>query len=302
MLRTNEKKLVKISVTGSVNHPTLAAAGYNVGADGVLRVLPGVGGITYNCRVGDPCVGLAADHVEPGVSMRQQGRSNDRQNAALNILACVGNKARVISGDAKGAAGTVTGKHGGIDHVLVDFDEPTKKKMAVGDKIQVEAYGTGLAFEDLAGVRIMNCDPTLLAAMKLKELPGGRIEAPVAAVVPACIMGSGLGHNSCHTGDYDIQMFDEKTVAEYGLGELRFGDIVAITDADHSFGRIYKTGAVSVGVVVHSDSDVSGHGPGVTTLLTSTDGLITPRVTSRANLVYLLDLKKKKPAAKRKKK
>ena len=28
---------------------------------------------------------------------------------------------RVVSGDAKGAIGVVTGKHGGVNHVLIDF-------------------------------------------------------------------------------------------------------------------------------------------------------------------------------------
>ena len=42
-------------------------------------------------------------------------------NSSLNVLACVGNEARVISGAAKGAKGTVCGTHGGVEHVIVDF-------------------------------------------------------------------------------------------------------------------------------------------------------------------------------------
>ncbi len=40
------------------------------------------------------------------------------------------------------------------------------------------------------------------------------------------------------------------------------GDLVAIMDADHSFGRIYKEGAVSIGIVVHSDCVLAGMGQG----------------------------------------
>ncbi len=86
--------------------------------------MPGVGGITYNLRVGDLACGWEADHVEPGVSVENKendARSGQAANTAFNVLSCVGNKATVVTGDAKGAEGTVTGKHGGIEHVLVDF-------------------------------------------------------------------------------------------------------------------------------------------------------------------------------------
>jgi hypothetical protein len=45
---------------------------------------------------------------------------------------------------------------------------------------------------------------------------------------------------------------------------------------------------VSVGVVVHSRSDIAGHGPGVTTVLTSRSGKIHPIIDPRANLKRLL--------------
>lgn len=299
MLKTNENRLVMVSVMGEISHPTLPRAEYRIGADGSISLVPGVGGISFNCRVGDPAVGIVADHIEPGVSIRRMGRDSAQENAALNSLACVGNAAVVITGDAKGATGAVTGKHGGIEHVLVDFPESVMQKMAVGDRIQVFAFGAGLELTDFPDVRVLNCDPRLIAALKLKPLRDGRVEIPVALEVPARIMGSGLGANTCHRGDYDIQLFDPDTVREFGLAGLRLGDLVAIRDADHSFGRIYRGGAVSVGVVVHSDSAVSGHGPGVTTLFTSTKGRIAPRIDPLANLADRLGLRaplrKKKP-------
>ncbi len=109
--------------------------------------------------------------------------------------------------------------------------------------------------------------------------------------MPAKILGSGLGDHECYSGDYDIQLFDEATNKEYGLDSLRFGDIVAIIDADHSYGRIYKQGAISVGIVVHSDCVISGHGPGVTTLFTSTTGMIEPMIDVDANIASILKLR-----------
>ena len=42
-------------------------------------------------------------------------------------------------------------------------------------------------------------------------------------------MGSGLGRDNTFRGDYDINLFDPETVREFGLEDLRLGDIVAIT-------------------------------------------------------------------------
>lgn len=67
---------------------------------------------------------------------------------------------------------------------------------------------------------------------------------------------------------------------------------MAITDADHSYGRIYKKNAVSVGVVAHTDCVISGHGPGVTTVFTSSKGMITPKIDRNANLAHILKLRK----------
>lgn len=293
MLRMNVDRLVKISVFGEVASPIFGRGVYNISAEGVPVVLPGVGGITYNVRVGDPACGWEADHVEPGVSI--ENRENDPRfgqgaNAALNVLSCVGNEAVVVSGDAKGARGVVTGKHGGIEHVLVDFPPETLERLMLGDKVLVKAFGVGLKLLDFPDVRVMNLDPRFLEAIDPK-VEDGRLVVPVTHVVPAGIMGSGLGANQTYSGDYDIQLFDEGVRREFGLDDLRLGDLVAILDADHSFGRIYRRGAVSVGIVVHTNCVSSGHGPGVTTLFTSSGGRIVPRVDAGANIARLLGLR-----------
>jgi hypothetical protein len=293
MLRTNVDKLVKISVVGEVASPIYGRSVYNISAEGVPMVLPGVGGITYNVRVGDPACGWEADHVEPGVSI--ENKENDPTfgrgaNTALNVLSCVGNEAVVVSGDAKGAKGVVTGKHGGIEHVLVDFQPETLEKLMLGDEVLVKAFGVGLKLLDFPDVKVMNMDQRFLEALDPKPV-GDKLEVPVTHVIPAAIMGSGLGANQTYSGDYDIQLFDEATRKEYGLDDLRLGDLVAILDADHSYGRIYRKGAVSVGIVVHTNCVTSGHGPGVTTLFTSSTGKIIPKIDSKANIAYILKLR-----------
>ncbi|RKY03226.1 DUF4438 domain-containing protein [Candidatus Poribacteria bacterium] len=286
MIRTNADKLVKISVYGEISHPTVRP--YRISADGEPVALPATGGITYNVRVGDPAVGWEADHVEPGVSIKNP---NSSANDGLNTLACVGNEAVVVSGDAKGSRGVVVGKHGGIEHVLVDFPPDVLDKLMIGDKILIKACGLGLKLLDFPEVKVMNMDPGFLEAIGVEPDGEGNLVVPVTHTIPACIMGSGLGADNAYRGDYDIQLFDESIVKEYGLEDLRLGDLVAIIDADNTFGPVYRRGAVTIGIVVHTDCVTAGHGPGVTRLMTSRSGRIKPRIDPKANIAYILNLR-----------
>jgi len=292
-LRTNRDRLVKVSVVGEVVSPVVGEAIYKVSADGEPVILPGVGGITYNIRVGDLATGWMADHVEPGVSLENRvsdSRMPQAQSRALNVLSCIGNEALVVKGDAKGERGVVVGKHGGIEHVMVDFKPEAMERLVIEDRVMVRAYGVGLKLLEIPEVKVFNTDPGFLDALD-PGIADGKLEVPVTHEVPAAMMGSGLGRSHVASGDYDITMFCEGTVEEYGLGDLRFGDLVAITDADHSFGRIYRRGAMSVGIVTHSNCVTAGHGPGVTTLFTSKTGAIRPVIDPDANIAKILRLR-----------
>ena len=70
----------------------------------------------------------------------------------------------------------MTGTHGGIEHVLVDFEPDVLDKMAISDKIQVRACGQGLEIDDFPGVRCMNLDPGLLDKMGVAATEGGVLE------------------------------------------------------------------------------------------------------------------------------
>lgn len=289
-ISTNRDRLVRVAVVGQIAPQEFEfgwTSPYLISNEGVPRIVPGTGGITYNVRVGDRIKGIVGDHVEPAVSARNP---DPNANGGFNILSCVGNRATVVDGDAKGAVGTVTGTHGGIEHVMIDFPEETLRQMVVGDKIQVEAWGVGLAIDEFPDIRCTGLDPDLFSRW-ITETRNGKLVVPVAKTAPAAIMGSGLGRNNVYRGDYDINLFDEKMVEEYGLDELRFGDFVAILNADSTYGRHYYTGAVSVGIVVHGDSYVAGHGPGVTGLLTSRAGEIEPVIDAKANIADVLGLR-----------
>lgn len=282
-MQTNVHRLVKLSVQGQIS-PPLKRNQYTVQHQGQPMILPGVGGITYNVKIGDPVMGWVGDHVEPGVSVKVTGKQDKLlENAGLNFLTCIGNQARVISGDAKGETGFVTGKHGGIEHVLVYFQEDVLEKLAIEDKILFKSYGLGLEILDVPSVKVMNMDPELLSKIPVEQ-KNDILEVPVTATIPPELMGSGLGALSAYSGDYDLTTADRDLICELGLEELRFGDLVALKDTDHSYGRCFRRGAITIGVVVHSDCVVAGHGPGITTIFTSAEGKIKPFEDKNANI------------------
>jgi len=280
MLVTNRDKLPVMSVSGEVWHPKARAEG-RANVDGEVIWLPGTGGITYNAKIGDSCIGWVADHLEPGVTARHKDES---QNNAFTIFSCIGNEATVKSGDAKGGKGIVTGKHGGCEHLIIHFPQDILEKLDTGDKITVKSTGQGMKLLDYPQIMLRNVSPDLLDKMNIQEQPNGVIKVGAAKIIPADIMGSGLGMVGTAQGDYDITMFCEETIQQYGLNDLRFGDIVAIKNADTRYGRSYKKGACTIGVIIHGNSVTPGHGPGVTTLITSHLPLIEPFLDDGANL------------------
>jgi hypothetical protein len=206
----------------------------------------------------------------------------------LQFHACAGNPVRSISGEAKGGTGYVIGHHGGSEHVIVEFPRSVKERMSYDDKLIIRGRGQGLKLLEFPEVSVFNLGPELLHKMGI-EASSGVLRVPITTKVPATCMGSGVGATQPGTGDYDIMTSDPDTVEEYGLDKIRLGDFVALIDHDNRFGRTYRKGAVTIGIVVHSNCLSAGHGPGVTTLIT-TSGTpkIEPVLNPGANIADIL--------------
>ncbi|MEO0226047.1 MAG: DUF4438 domain-containing protein [candidate division WOR-3 bacterium] len=290
-MKTNRDKVVMISIQGKIVNPG-SSGRHAVDKAGQPFMLPGTGGIVYNVKVGDPAFGWAGDHIEPGVStVLDEKNRYDPTNIGYNFYACIGNEARVVSGDAKGDKGVVTGHHGGAEHVLIDFPYRTLEKLTLDDRILIKGYGQGFKLLDYPDIYIYNLDPGLFAKMGITENKSKKgITVPVAAIVPGELMGSGIGSTSMGTGDYDIMTTDEKLLKKHNLDKLRFGDFVAIMNHDNVFGRSYLKGAVTIGIVIHSDCRYAGHGPGVTTLISSKKPIIFPKIDRRANISDIMKI------------
>lgn len=292
-MQSNVDKLIAVSVMGHIASPSfpgLPAEPYRLDADGVPFLLPTYGSIVYNVSVGDSVYGWLADCVHPSVSI---SLPQEAANHGLNFLACVGNPAVVMSGMAKGSQGIVTGKSGRFsEHVIVHFPKATREKMAIGDRILVRSQGVGLKLESHSKVTFKSCSPALLTALEsqgLRSLDDGRLSVPVVAVVPSYLVGAGAGLTS-EGGSIHIQTVDKEALQEAGLGDLKLGDLVALQDYDSRYQHGHMRKAVGIGVVGQGDSPRAGYGPGVTLLMTATDGAIVPEIKPAVNLTTLLDI------------
>jgi hypothetical protein len=290
MLKTNKDKIVEFLLQCQPGPPR-TWGNWSIDHQGKPFILPSIGGITLNIQVGDSAFGWEGDHVEPGVSCTADTKHpNEHPNNSFQLYACVGNKATVISGEAKGEEGIVLGHHGGSEHVMIDFPRKVKERLTYDDIIIVHGKGQGLKLLNYPEIVLFNLDPDLLKLMKIKKAAKGILEVPVTTIVPAACMGSGIGAAHVAKGDYDIVTSDPESVEKYKLNKIRFGDFVALMDHDNRYGRAYRQGAVTIGVVVHSDCKMAGHGPGVTTIMTCGRTLIKPIIDPSANLADLLGI------------
>ena len=283
MIRTNEDQLVEIAIAGDISPPAFRRGPFIPDNDGLSVVRPGMFGYVYNVRVGDPAFGWQGDHVEPGASI---DHDDGGVHHALHYLTCMGNEAVVTSGLAAGAKGVVVGEHA---RILVDFDPEVHDQLCVGDTIQIRAKGRGLKLLDFPDVDLKKMSPELLHAMGI-TVQGGKLNVPVALELPVKVMASGAELNSEYV-DQDLTSGDRAFMRESGIDALRLGDVVAIGDADHYWGRGYRKGYVAIALCIHGDSVMTGHGPGILTLMAGTADDIAWTIDPQANIARYLNIR-----------
>ena len=285
----NEDDLVAVSVGGVIAHPGfpgLPAEPYRLAADGKSFLLPTWGGIVYNVSVGDRAFGWAADCIHPGVSIRG---TDDGRNRGLNVFACLGNTATVMTGQAAGAKGVVTGKSGRFsEQVIVHFPREVRQKMAVSDQILVKSIGTGMVIDGHEAVSCKGLSPALFKALP-KRSEGGVLRIGVVATLPAHLVGAGAGLTS-EGGSLHMQSTDRAALKEAGLDNLRLGDLIAIENTDSRYNHGYLRGAMSIGVVGQTDGPRAGYGPGLTVIMTAPRGELGHFIEPGANIATLLGL------------
>jgi len=249
---------VAVNMLGVVEHPVLGDTPYRVDADGRPYLPVGDGGLVLGVRLGDPVAGLAGDHVAPGACLVHP---EPAARHALLSYACIGNQAIVRTGRAAGARGVVIGKRGEDGRLLTGFRQEDLARMRPGDEVTVRASGQGWRHPGVPpGVVTVNMAPGLPGTLPLSWPGHGPMTVGVRVVLPSKLAGNGIGRPAA-AWDLDLQ-------TGAGPDGLVLGDLVAVTglDARHNMG--YRSGWLTVGVVVHGASPLPGHGPGITPILT----------------------------------
>lgn len=303
VVSTNKDKLLKQALLGKITPPMMAVdggfiGGYVVTWDGKPKLGIGIGGIKYNVKVGDPCLGWPeAEYLEPGVALvgadDKPGGSRRPEGTVMAFLkmSCVGNQVTTISGEGKGTEGVITGKARAASvgyHVLAHFSSGDLEKLNIGDKVRVESEGVGMEVDGFDG-RIFNMSPSFLESIGM-ELEGDALTIPVVKEIPAYGMGYGVGGAPPESDSWCIQTSPPHLVEALGLGDLKIGDLVACRDILMSYGKGYYKGAVTAGIITVGGSDIAGHGPGVMAIAASKRGKIAPRIDPEANIARYLGL------------
>lgn len=275
-LALNDGRLVRSRLAGVV---LPAQANRVVAPDGRLLQRPGQGGVITGIGLGDPAGGWEADHLEPGVTL---GHPDPAANQAFQILACVGNRVTMIDGPAAGAEGVVYGKHGGV---LAMFAPAALARIAPGERVAIEAVGVGLAVEDEADLACHSCAPELLR--RLLTRTADRLSVSVVTNLPPEAAAAGIG---MAVERFNMDLQDDQSPVDELARQLRFGDLVALSDHDHRFGRQYRRGWLTVGVIAHGHAIGGGHGFGFTTLLSAPRSRLEVVEDLDARLDRLLEL------------
>ncbi len=270
---TSPPRLVAVNLLGVVEHPALSDTPYRVDPDGRSYVPAGDGGIVMDLCLGDSVFGLLGDHAAPGACLVHP---DPAARHALASYCCIGNQARVRTGEAAGAHGVVIGKRGEEGRVIVALGQDDLGRLRPGDQVAVRACGQGLRPPSMPpDVTIMNLDPAVLGSLPI-GLPagagGGAVTVGVRMSVASRLAGNGIGRPSV-AWDLDLQL---PPPGPDGAGDLALGDLIAVTDLDARYNMGYRRGWVTVGVVGHGASPLPGHGPGMTPILTGPAAALRP--------------------------
>jgi hypothetical protein len=251
---------VAVNLLGLVEQPELGGTPYRVDADGRPYVPAGDGGIVLGLRLGESVFARDADHAAPGACLVHPDQA---ARHALAAYSCIGNLAVVRTGRAAGARGTVVGKRGEAGRVVAAFAQEDLARMRPADQVAVRACGQGWRPPGFPPeVAVLNLDPAMLTVLPVATGDGGAVTAGVRMIAPSKLSGNGIGRPSA-SWDLDLQIR-----AGQGGADLLLGDLVAVSDVDARYNMGYRSGWLTVGLVVHGASPLPGHGPGITPILT----------------------------------
>ena len=108
--------------------------------------------------------------------------------------------------------------------------------------------------------------------------------------LPIRIMGSGAELNSEYV-DQDLMSGDRSLMKKLKIDQMRLGDLIVINHADHRCGRSFKKDYISIAICIHGDSVMTGHGPGIMTIMTGKGKNLGWKINKKANIKNILKVK-----------
>lgn len=285
-ITTNKNSLPVKAVIGEIAPSTVQGFGLMaMDPDGKGHYRVQNGGITYNYRLGDSCMGLTGENLQPGISTKGSGAYD---GMTYGFYCCVGNEVTIAAGPLSGKKGFVTGKVTGAG-ITVDFDNEIVQQMCGDERFYIKACGVGLAIDGEENVALHNMDPAFFEKLNVTKEDDTYL-VNVKTVLPGYLVGPAIG-GSVITNCAEIMSDHGPCDEEFGLNNLCVGDIVAITDLDTTSGRTVYNGAVTIGVIVSGDSITLGGGPGIMTIMSSRATVIKPVLCEEANIKNYIDIK-----------
>jgi hypothetical protein len=161
--------------------------------------------------------------------------------------------------------------------------------MTIGDTIQIRTVGRGIQLQNHQEIEYKKTSPALAEALDLRPVKG-QIRCPVAMELPPRIMGSGAELNSEFV-DQDVMSGDRGLMEDLGIDQIRLGDLIGIRNVDHRFGRSFREGWIAICLCIHGDSVMTGHGPGILTLMTGPAALLDFEMDPSANIARTLGIR-----------
>lgn len=292
MIKLNTESLVERGVdVRVVNIAAVAAIGVQRESSPVESL--SFCGISYNVRLGDSVFGWSEDLIEPGIvsAILADDGSETCLNHGLARICSIGNKVKVISGEARGLEGVIIGRSIAIpDAVIIDFPERVYQKIIAGDHLWILARGRRAVFVDYPSIRSYGIDPEMLNKFELQQAGRTRLMMPVCFFMTADYFTPVDEKHFVPQLLCSFHGADSREIQKLGIDNMRFGDLIAIIDLDCTEGFKKKPGAVTIGMVMLSPVSVWDIAFGVLILLTCDEGRIVPVINPNANIGHHLGL------------
>lgn len=292
MLKLNAEKWLEQGVCARVTNLVTVKPFY--GKSGGISAEPlAACGLTLNVHLGDSIFGWGEGIIEPGIIAVAQREESETQASPINLskVCCLGNKVKLLGEGAGGLEAIVIGASFALPGaILVDFPERLLQKVYTQGHFWILSRGKGLGLADFPSVRIFGIDPECINKFEFQLLGRNRLLLPVTCFIPADYF---VPLTKDTPGLLPLCYFntaEKKEIEKLGIGSLRFGDIIAISDLDLTEGFKVKKGAISIGLVTLAPIPQWDIGVGINVILSCGEGKIVPVINPNANFGRLLTI------------